>query len=70
MSLIERDRIWVHPNQSRLGRHPGRAKRARVQAYVAAIHFLEAVRKIRGFWKMGGRDKPGHDEGDLVSFST
>jgi hypothetical protein len=41
-----------------------------VHAYVAAIHFLEAVRKIRGFWKMGGRDKPGHDEGDLVSFST
>jgi hypothetical protein len=28
---------------------------------VAAIHFPEAVQFSFGLWKMGGRDKPGHD---------
>jgi hypothetical protein len=28
---------------------------------VAAIHFPEAERYLHRFWKMGGRDKPGHD---------
>jgi hypothetical protein len=30
-------------------------------ALVAAIHFPEAERSLHRFWKMGGRDKPGHD---------
>jgi hypothetical protein len=30
-------------------------------ALVAAIHFPEAVQKLISLWKMGGRDKPGHD---------
>jgi hypothetical protein len=29
---------------------------------VAAIHFPEAVQEWMDFWKMDGRDKPGHDE--------
>jgi hypothetical protein len=31
-------------------------------ALVAAIHFPEADRCLHGFWKMDGRDKPGHDD--------
>jgi hypothetical protein len=30
-------------------------------ALVAAIHFPEAEQYLHGFWKMDGRDKPGHD---------
>jgi len=33
-----------------------------VQAYVAAIHFPEAVQEVIGLWKMDGPDKPVHDE--------
>jgi hypothetical protein len=29
---------------------------------VAAIHFPEAEWYLHRFWKMDGRDKPGHDE--------
>jgi len=28
---------------------------------VAAIHFPEAEDYLHRFWKMDGRDKPGHD---------
>ncbi|MBS0273785.1 MAG: hypothetical protein JSR55_05155 [Proteobacteria bacterium] len=31
-------------------------------AQVAAIHFPEAEQNDYRLWKMGGRDKPGHDE--------
>jgi hypothetical protein len=30
-------------------------------ARVAAIHFPETERYLHRFWKMDGRDKPGHD---------
>jgi hypothetical protein len=30
-------------------------------ARVAAIHFPETERYLHRFWKMNGRDKPGHD---------
>jgi len=30
-------------------------------ALVAAIHFPEAERSLHRFWKMDGRDEPGHD---------
>ena len=30
-------------------------------AFMAAIHFPEAVQNLVGLWKMDGRDKPGHD---------
>jgi len=31
-------------------------------ALVAAIHFPEFCAIRWGLWKMGGRDKPGHDD--------
>jgi hypothetical protein len=31
-------------------------------ALVAAIHFPEMEQCLKCFWKMGGRDKPGHDD--------
>jgi hypothetical protein len=30
-------------------------------AFMAAIHFPEAVQDTVHLWKMDGRDKPGHD---------
>ena len=30
-------------------------------ALVAAIHFPETERYLHCFWKIDGRDKPGHD---------
>jgi hypothetical protein len=30
-------------------------------AFMAAIHFPEADQYLHCFWKMDGRDKPGHD---------
>jgi hypothetical protein len=30
-------------------------------AFVVAIHFPESDRFLHRFWKMDGRDKPGHD---------
>jgi len=37
-------------------------------AFMAAIHFPETVQERNGFWKMDGRDKPGHD--GIVSDKT
>jgi hypothetical protein len=34
-------------------------------ALVAAIHFPEAAQEWMGLWKMGGRDKPGHDDSGI-----
>jgi hypothetical protein len=36
-------------------------------ALVAAIHFPEPERHLHRFWKMDGRDKPGHDERGLTT---
>jgi hypothetical protein len=36
-------------------------------ALVAAIHFPETGRYLHRFWKMDGRDLPGHDDSEAAN---